>query len=55
MMHWDVGAGDCIYRNSGHGGERHSQIRYDAADLRVPGFILGREDGVGPAPVATPA
>ena len=55
MMHWDVGAGDCIYRNSGHGDERHSPIRYDAADLRVPGFILGREDGVGPAPVATPA
>jgi 3'(2'), 5'-bisphosphate nucleotidase len=44
MMHWDVGAGDCIYRNSGPDGERPSPIRYDAADLRVPGFILGQED-----------
>jgi 3'(2'), 5'-bisphosphate nucleotidase len=53
MMHWDVGAGDCIYRNSGPDGERDSPIRYDAADLRVPGFILGLDEGVGSARVAT--
>jgi 3'(2'), 5'-bisphosphate nucleotidase len=52
MMQWDVAAGDCVYRNSAPVGERRSPLRYDAADRRVAGFILGYDN---PAPVMTRA
>jgi 3'(2'), 5'-bisphosphate nucleotidase len=44
VMEWDVAAGDCIYRNSAADGQRRSPLRYDAPDLRVPGFVLGVEE-----------
>jgi 3'(2'), 5'-bisphosphate nucleotidase len=46
MMEWDVAAGDCVYRNSAAAGEHPSPFRYNSADLRVPGFVLG-SDGDG--------
>jgi len=48
MMEWDVAAGDCIYRNSAVSGERWSPLVYNTPDLRVPGFVLGREDAPAP-------
>lgn len=53
MMEWDVAAGDCIYRNSSVVGERRSPLRYNAADRRVPGFVLG--DDALAAAAAMPA
>ena len=49
MMQWDVGAGDCIYRNSAAVGEHPSPLRYDSEDMRVAGFVLGYD-----ATAATP-
>jgi 3'(2'), 5'-bisphosphate nucleotidase len=49
MMEWDVAAGDCIYRNSAVSGERWSPLVYNTPDLRVPGFVLGREQAAPPA------
>lgn len=43
VMEWDVAAGDCIYRNSAKSGQRRSPLQYNAADLRVSGFILGAD------------
>lgn len=40
-MEWDVGAGDCIYRNSVKNGEHHSPLRYNKPDLRNEGFLIG--------------
>jgi len=40
-MEWDVAAGDCIYRQSGRGGERPSPLTYNKPDLRNPSFIVG--------------
>jgi 3'(2'), 5'-bisphosphate nucleotidase len=40
-MEWDVGAGDCIYRNSVKNGDHHSPLRYNKPDLRNEGFIIG--------------
>ncbi|MGE0352457.1 MAG: 3'(2'),5'-bisphosphate nucleotidase CysQ [Gemmatimonadales bacterium] len=40
-MEWDVAAGDCIYRNSGRHGERHSPLTYNTPDLRNTGFVVG--------------
>ena len=40
-MEWDVGAGDCIYRNSGRGAERPSPLTYNKPDLRNPAFVVG--------------
>lgn len=53
VMEWDVAAGDCIYRYSARTGERHSPIRYNTPDLRVPGFVLGHEDGSVSPPATT--
>jgi 3'(2'), 5'-bisphosphate nucleotidase len=50
MMEWDVAAGDCIYRNSATRGQRHSPLEYNAADLQVPGFVLGAEGLESPVP-----
>ena len=40
-MEWDVAAGDCIYRQSGRGGERPSPLTYNKPDLRNPSFVIG--------------
>jgi 3'(2'), 5'-bisphosphate nucleotidase len=40
-MEWDVAAGDCIYRQSGHDGERPSPLSYNKPDLRNASFIIG--------------
>jgi len=42
-MEWDVAAGDCVYRNSGVDGPRHSPLMYNQPDLRTPSFVLGLE------------
>ena len=53
MMAWDVAAGDCIYRNSVPLGERPSPLRYETADGRVAGFVLGYD--ITRATAVTPA
>lgn len=40
-MEWDVAAGDCVYRNASSHGERPSPLRYNTADLRNTGFVIG--------------
>jgi 3'(2'), 5'-bisphosphate nucleotidase len=40
-MEWDVAAGDCVYRQSGREGERHSPLTYNKSDLRNAGFVIG--------------
>ena len=40
-MEWDVAAGDCIFRQSGRGGERSSPLTYNKPDLRNPSFVIG--------------
>jgi 3'(2'), 5'-bisphosphate nucleotidase len=40
-MEWDVAAGDCIYRQSGHAGERTSPLTYNKPDLRNSNFVIG--------------
>jgi len=41
-MEWDVAAGDCVFRQSGKSGERHSPLRYNKPDLRNSSFIIGQ-------------
>ncbi len=43
-MEWDVAAGDCIFRNSGRHGPRHSPLVYNQPELRNPGFVIGLDD-----------
>jgi 3'(2'), 5'-bisphosphate nucleotidase len=40
-MEWDVAAGDCVYRQSGRGGERTSPLTYNKPDLRNTSFVIG--------------
>jgi 3'(2'), 5'-bisphosphate nucleotidase len=40
-MEWDVAAGDCVYRQSGRGGERPSPLTYNKPDLRNTSFVIG--------------
>jgi 3'(2'), 5'-bisphosphate nucleotidase len=40
-MEWDVAAGDCVYRQSGRGGERPSPHTYNNPDLRNTSFVIG--------------
>ncbi|MCL4866375.1 MAG: hypothetical protein KJZ47_10800, partial [Gemmatimonadales bacterium] len=42
-MEWDVAAGDCVFRNSGIDGPRHSPLAYNQPDLRNASFVLGLE------------
>jgi 3'(2'), 5'-bisphosphate nucleotidase len=51
MMEWDAAAGDCVYRYSTAGQPRVSPLRYNTADLRIPGFVIGSDDliDVGPS------
>jgi 3'(2'), 5'-bisphosphate nucleotidase len=43
-MEWDVAAGDCIFRNSGVGRPRSSDLVYNQPELRNPGFVIGLAD-----------
>lgn len=43
-MEWDVAAGDCIFRNSGVGRPRRSELVYNQPDLRNRGFVIGLAD-----------
>jgi 3'(2'), 5'-bisphosphate nucleotidase len=45
-MEWDVAAGDCIFRCSGHPAERQSTLVYNQPDLRNAGFVIGLADRV---------
>jgi adenylylsulfate kinase len=48
-MEWDVAAGDCVWRNSAHVGERRSPLTYGKPDLRNGDFVIGLDDE-DPAP-----
>ena len=43
-MEWDVAAGDCIFRNSGEGKPRRSELVYNQPELRNQGFVIGLAD-----------
>jgi len=43
-MEWDVAAGDCIFRNSGVGRPRRSELLYNQPELRNQGFVIGLAD-----------
>src|SRR6266850_2005194 len=47
-MEWDVAAGDCIFRNSGAGRQRHSELVYNQPELRNQGFVIGMSDRGSP-------
>lgn len=40
-MEWDTAAGDCVYRQSGHDGERRSPLFYNTPSLRHDRFVIG--------------
>ncbi len=40
-MEWDVAAGDCIYRNSGRTGQRHTSFTYNKPSLKNDSFVIG--------------
>ncbi len=44
-MEWDVGAGDCIYRNSSSSGSHPSPLKYNKASLLNKSFVLGLQPG----------
>jgi 3'(2'), 5'-bisphosphate nucleotidase len=67
-MEWDVAAGDCVFRNSGHDGRvRPSSLVYNQPSLRTERFVIGEDAPVvrrmraargamaWPAPVTTNA
>ena len=44
-MEWDVAAGDCIHRNSGHPEPHPGTLRYNKPSLRNGGFVVGLRPG----------
>jgi 3'(2'), 5'-bisphosphate nucleotidase len=43
-MEWDVAAGDCVFRNSGHDGRvRPSPLVYNQRSLRTERFVIGED------------
>jgi 3'(2'), 5'-bisphosphate nucleotidase len=40
-MEWDVAAGDCIWRNAAESQQNPSPLRYNTAELRNEGFVIG--------------
>lgn len=40
-MEWDVAAGDCIYRNSAHLGQRGTSFTYNKPSLKNDTFVIG--------------
>ena len=49
-MEWDVAAGDCIFRNSGVGRPRRSELVYNQPELRNQGFVVGLTDRAAASP-----
>ena len=44
-MEWDVAAGDCVHRNSGHPEPHPGTLRYNKPSLRNGGFVVGLRPG----------
>ena len=44
-MEWDVAAGDCVYRNSGHPGPHPGTLCYNKPCLRNGNFVIGLRPG----------
>ena len=44
-MEWDVAAGDCVYRNSGHPELHPGTLRYNKPSLRNGSFVVGLRPG----------
>ena len=44
-MEWDVAAGDCVYRNSGHPEPHPGTLRYNKPSLKNGSFVIGLEPG----------
>ena len=44
-MEWDVAAGDCVHRHSGHPGPHPGTLRYNKPSLRNGGFVVGLRPG----------
>ncbi len=44
-MEWDVAAGDCVHRNSGHPDPHPGTLRYNKPSLRNGSFVVGLRPG----------
>ena len=44
-MEWDVAAGDCVYRNSGHPDPHPGTLRYNKPSLKNGSFVVGLTPG----------
>ena len=44
-MEWDVAAGDCIHRNSGHPDPHPGALRYNKPSLQNGSFVVGMRPG----------
>lgn len=44
-MEWDVAAGDCVHRNSGHQEPHPGTLRYNKPSLRNGSFVVGLRPG----------
>ena len=44
-MEWDVAAGDCVHRNSGHPDPHPGTLRYNKPSLRNGSFVVGMRPG----------
>ena len=44
-MEWDVAAGDCVYRNSGHPKPHPGTLRYNKPSLKNGSFVIGLAPG----------
>ena len=44
-MEWDVAAGDCVHRNSGHPDPHPGTLRYNKPSLRNGSFVIGLRPG----------
>ena len=44
-MEWDVAAGDCVHRNSGHPEPHPGALRYNKPSLRNGSFVVGLRPG----------
>ncbi len=44
-MEWDVAAGDCVHRNSGHPEPHPGTLRYNKPSLRNGSFVVGLRPG----------
>ena len=44
-MEWDVAAGDCVHRHSGHPEPHPGTLRYNKPSLKNGGFVIGLRPG----------